>query len=175
MATVSTTRRAGQAFDAFEAEQYAQARASGQTIGVSATSAGVGLAAAKTLEKDPEVRSRIAELREGSKTITTVSPAWILEQLKINALESREGREYTTINKAGEQVEVTSAPNYKASNEALQMMYEIIKTDDSILNGLGGGLPAGSKAMMQEIQKRLSAPAPQPIIITQHEAVEAEL
>lgn len=150
----------------WEVEQYAACRASGQTIGVSATSAGIGSTAAKTLEKSPAVRDRISELREGSKTTSTVSAAWILEQLRVNALEAREGRAYTTVDRQGNPVEVTSPPNYKASTDALELMYQIITTNEGVLNGIGTNLPRDEKGLRAELRKRLSGGGAPPVIAT---------
>lgn len=143
------TRRAGQQFDDVQVEDYAQSRAAGATIAVASQHAGFGVQRGKTLEQKPEVRDRIHELRQGKRTLTTVSPAWILEQLKQNAVDSgtaareAEGRD--------------AAALFKASNDALELCYDIVTTNEGVLNNIGESLPRAPLEMRAELRKRLSA------------------
>lgn len=144
-AELSTTRRPGHPFDAFEVEEYAQSRAAMCTIAISAQQAGIGMTVAKRLEKDEAVRTRIQELRSGTKTTTTVSPAWILEQLKQNALEARD------------------AGQFKASNEALKLAYELVSSDAGILQGVAEKLPSSTKDLRATLRGLLTSSSQEPI------------
>jgi hypothetical protein len=144
------TRRAGEPFDEGQVEDFVQARANGSSVKVSAGHAGIGYDAAKTLEGSPEVRERLRELRAGTQTLTTVSAAWICEQLKVNVERARD------------------CEQYKSSNEALKLLYEIVTKDSSVLSGIGHALPAGADEMRSELRRRLSASTQEPaIVVTQ--------
>lgn len=145
----SLTRRAGHAFDDVTVEEFAQSRAGGATIAIAAQHAGIGMAKAKTLEASSEVAERKRELRGGQKTLTTVSPAWVLEQLRKNAEDSA--------TQAREEGRKDAAALFKASNDALELCYEIVTTDPTILSGIGSALPTGSNELRAELRKRLSA------------------
>ncbi len=152
------TRRPGDAFDCYQVERFVQERAAGHSVPVSADRAGVSRSTGLSFEAEEAVRERLRELRAGTQTTCTVSLAWICEQLKKNAVDSREGEE----------------PNFKASNEALKLLYEIVTDpkNDPKLSGLGTGLPMDGPALQDELRKRLSR-GPDPIHV-QAEARDAE-
>ena len=168
------TRRPGRGFDDAQAEAFATALANGETLPRAAAFAGVGRKQGLAWFALEEMRSRVSELKASRSTVTTVSPAWIAEQLKINALEARSGREYVTVNKQGAQVTCSSPPDYKSSNHALMLLYQLVTKDASVF---AGGIPLPTdvktpKDMNAHITRFLSARSSdeEPIVVAADES-----
>lgn len=133
------TRRPGEAFCDRRIEDYAQARSLGKSIKGARDAAGVGEALAKTWEMSPEVRRRRDELATGSQVTVTVSPAWIIEQLKVNAQRAQEDGKY------------------KDSNDALELLWDLMKTDPAVLTHVAGALPRANASDREAIRRALTA------------------
>jgi len=116
-------RRPGAPFIDARVEMYAQARAT-KSMSRSAEYAGVGIDQAKTWESLPDLQLRRRELCHGSQVVVTVSPAWVVEQLKM-AAEGAQGE-----------------GKFSEAVKALELLYKILKTDTEILQGVAKGLPA---------------------------------
>lgn len=134
-------RAAGQPFDDGRVEDYARARAKGDTIGQAGDAAGVGKTVAMRWQQAQPVIDRIRELRAGQETGHTVSVAWIVNELRINAQEAR----------------MTDPPQLKSSNESLKLLYDIVTKDKGMLGDLGQALPKVARDMREELTRRLSA------------------
>jgi chromosome condensin MukBEF ATPase and DNA-binding subunit MukB len=140
-------RRPGEPFEDRRVELYAQNRAAGRSVRQSADAAGVGTTRAATWERSPEVHARIGEFATAQQVVVTASPAWVVEQLKQNAIKAQdEGK-------------------YKDSTDALELLYKILKTDPDVIAGVARALPVNKPPTPEELTKRLSAAsgAPQPI------------
>lgn len=130
-------------FDKIELEDFAKARAKGGTLKAAAGIAGVSLGTAATWEKHPEVKERMRELRQGVEDFVGVSKAWVLTQLKENALEAREESQF------------------KASNEALKIIYEILNNDREVNTQVARAL--SPDVSRKELQRRLKESFSQPV------------
>jgi hypothetical protein len=128
-------RDPGAPFDSLEREQYAKARAKGASVKAASVSAGVSKQMAYELEKHDAIRARIRELRQGAEDYVGFSKAWILQQLKQNAEESR------------------NDGAWKSSNEALGMMYKIMSEDRDVGHQMARALPPD--VTPRELQKAL--------------------
>lgn len=117
-------RDQGAAFDDLAREQFAQARAKGNSLKASAAGAGISYSAATQFERDERMRSRVRELRQGADNFVGVSVAWVLGELRKNVEGARE------------------ECAFKASNEALGMIYKIISEDKSVASSMARALPA---------------------------------
>lgn len=135
-------RDPGMPFDDFRVEQYAKARAKGGTIAASGSHAGVVKGTALKWEKEPEVRARVRELRDGAEDFVGVSVAWIIGELKRNAKEARENNAF------------------KASNEALLITYKIISENKQVAHQMAAALPAALEG--KDLQKALRESFSQP-------------
>lgn len=124
-------------FDDLAREQFAQERAKGRTIKQAAQVSGIALTTASQFAKDERMYERIRELRQGADQFVGVSVAWVLQQLRKNAEEARE----------------VSA--FKASNEAIGMIYKIISEDKSVASNMARTLPAD--VSRSDLQKMLRA------------------
>lgn len=138
MATPVTTRRPGELFDDSRVEDYAASRAAGSSIGAAGQIAGFGIATAKKLEVDPEVRKRIGELRSRSRTLFTPSPAAICNELMEIVKEARAEKQF------------------KPAVEALKLVHTVITTNPEILHGLPEKLPAAPGEFREAIRGFLS-------------------
>jgi hypothetical protein len=137
-------RDPGAPFDQLEREQYAKARAKGGSIKAACGVAGISPALGTQLERLPEMRKRISELRQGAEDFVGVSKGWCIRQLMINAEQSREDGAW------------------KASNEAIGLIHKMISEDVDISHQMARALPPDVGP--QELQKRLSTAfsAPKP-------------
>jgi hypothetical protein len=77
-------------------EQYAKARARGESIKVASSSAGVSGATGTSFEKHPAMLKRVSELRQGAETYIGVSTAWCIQQVQQIIEEAREHEQYKT-------------------------------------------------------------------------------
>jgi hypothetical protein len=139
------TRRPLSPFDDPRLEDYCRARAAGQSPSAAATHAGYGKGHGPKLAVDPDVMERVRELRDGSNTLVTVSVGYIVQQLRKNAEEARD------------------AGQFKPSNDALGLLYEIITKNKDLgqtMNLPAAGLTTGQAARM--IREELSKPAALP-------------
>lgn len=141
-------RRPFSVFDDAAVEDFCKARASGQTISAAAQHACVSRSRGITLSKDPEVNDRIRELRDGSNQIVTVSVAWVIGQLQKNATEAA---------KVGQ---------FKPSNDALELLYEIVTKNKEFGQGLrlepGSSMANLRKAVAAKLAEAPALPAPAP-------------
>ncbi len=152
-------RERGQPFDDLAREQYAEARAKGGTIKASATETGVSYRDAIAWDKHPEMLQRVRELRQRTTTFIDVSVGWVLNELKKNAEIAREENQL------------------KSSNEALKLIYDILRTDPSVAAGMARQLPPtmSTRAIKQQLLKSLKGePAPEPVPTQEPEIVEEE-
>ena len=152
-------RDPGAPFDDLGREQYAQARARGGTVPASANEAGVAKSSAIAFEKHPAMRERIRELRQGAQTFVGVSVGWILGELKKNAQLARDEGQL------------------KSSNEALKLMYDIVRTDPNVANQMARALPpsASPKAIKKQLLASLQSELNGGAVDTVSEPVEATL
>lgn len=130
-------REVGGAFSAHEKEQYAKARARGDNIKSAAAAAGITAVTATSYEKNEAMRKRISQLRQGAETFIGVSNAWIINQLMRNAEEAR-----------GEGA-------FKASNEAIGMIYKIMNEQRDLASQMARALPSDIEG--RELKKMLSS------------------
>lgn len=117
-------RDPGAPFDDLGREQFAQERAKGHTLKVSSGVAGIAYRTAVEFERDERMKVRVRELRRGADNFVGVSVAWVLGELRKNVEGARE------------------ECAYKASNEALAMIYKIISEDKSVASSMARALPA---------------------------------
>lgn len=117
----------------------------------------------KKWQQRSEVQLRIRELKDGSNTVTLVTKAYVLNGLKKNAEESR------------------LVGQYKSSNEALKILYDIIKTDREVAEGLSDGRPLSGdlrESLRNALSQTKALPAPTPtvgeLLETEGEEVEVE-
>jgi hypothetical protein len=147
---VSTTRRAGCAFDDERTEAYAQSRGAGNTIHVAAQAAQIKFNTAKQLEISQEVRARVRELR--APTRTTRSGAWFLEEYAQIAEECRNAAK-------SEEDGKKKAALYEAATKALVGGTRMLAELEGLLNGAPPPtLPAAPRELRDEIRRRLSSP-----------------
>ncbi len=152
-------RTPGQPFHDLGREQYAVARAKGATIKAAAQEAGANYRDCQDWDKHPEMLERIRELRQRTTQFVDVSVGYILNELKKNAEIARDEGQL------------------KSSNEALKIMYDIIRTDPSIANNMARQLPPtmSTKSIKAQLLKSLkgeTAPVP-PSVETTAEPVES--
>ncbi len=138
----SFRRDPGMPFDDYRVETYCKARAKGGTVLAAAGSAGVHKNTAIKWEREPEVRARQRELREGAEDFIGVSVAWCIHQLKTNCTAARE------------------AGAFKASNEAAILVYKIMREDKAAAHNMAAALPATTQGM--DLQKRIRESFRQP-------------
>lgn len=117
-------RDPGAPFDDLGREVFAQERAKGHTLKVSSGAAGIAYRTAVEFERDERMKVRVRELRRGADNFVGVSVAWVLGELRKNVEGARE------------------ECAYKASNEALAMIYKIITEDKSVASSMARALPA---------------------------------
>ena len=157
MATrVATDRQPGAPFNDQRAELLAQGIASGISISVSATQAGMTPTAAAKLKRNPEFVRRLSELQSKMATVTTMSLPAIAVELESTAREAR-----------GEK-------QYKAALECYRLLREMLKADADQLSGLGQALPRGSSERRAELTRRLRGDNPAPIDTTSDDDEAAE-
>lgn len=142
-------RDQGAPFDDLAREQYAQARAKGDNIRTASTSAGIDYRTGMTFEKHVDMLARIRELRQGASNFVGVSVGFILSELRKNVELAREKGQL------------------KSSNEALKLMYDIVKTDPNVANQVARQLPPG--ASTKSIKKQLLASLKQEAVDTEGE------
>lgn len=119
---------------------YARCRAQGATMAKSAEEAGIAMATAQKLEHHEDVKARVRELRESSQEFTGVTLAAIIGKLWKNAEEA------------------SATGDFKASNQALSQLTQLVKEDGGKvagrLRGMGGnGSPP--KALRAELRDQL--------------------
>lgn len=135
------SRLPAQPFNDVAREEFAKARAKGASPKVACQLAGVSVTNTRWAS-DPAMLERVRELREGAENFVGVSKAWIIGQLKKNVEESRE------------------QGAYKASNEALTLLYKIVNEDKDIAEQMARALPPDVRT--SEIKKRLRDAFAQP-------------
>lgn len=148
-------REKGCPFNHAEREDYAQARAKGGTIKAAANLVGIGVETAYKWEKNPEMRARTRELRQGATNFVGVSTAWIVNQLRINVEEAR------------------NDSCYKASNEALKLMHTILTGSKDLAAQAARAIEPGVRP--EEIQKRLRESFQEPPILSERADTEEEV
>lgn len=131
----SFRRDPGAPFDEYRIEQYCKARAKGGTVHASGSHAGVSKNTAMKWEREPEVRARQRELRDGAEDFVGVSVAWVINELKQNVSVARQQNAI------------------KASNEALVFIYKIITENKQLAHNMAAALPAPARG--QDLQKAL--------------------
>ncbi len=131
------------AFTSLERERYAKARARGDTITAASAAAGVSSATGTNYEKHEQMRKRISELRQGAETFIGVSNAWVINQLKRNAEESRD------------------QGAFKASNESIHLIYKIMNENKDLASQMARSLPpdVSPKQLKSELNKAFAKPA----------------
>lgn len=116
-------RDPGGPFTDLARENYAKARARGDNIKAASASAGIAPVTGTQFEKNPEMRKRISELRQGAETYIGVSKAWIVQKTKeLHEKASDEG-------------------HYKSALEALQFIHKIISDDKDVGHMMARALP----------------------------------
>ena len=151
-------RDPGAPFDDAAREDYAKARAKGGTIKACANHVGIGAPTATAWEKHPEMRGRIRELRQGAEDFVGVSVGWVIQELKRNVEEARENGQL------------------KSSNEALKLIYDIVRTDPDIANKMARSLPptVSTRSIKKQLLASLQADALPAPVDTEGEPVERE-
>jgi hypothetical protein len=140
---LSTTREGPRSpFVDTRVETYSRLRASNAGIKNSAKEAGIALISAQKLEKNDAVQERMVEIRENARAFTTVSMGAIMDRLWRNATEAAEGR----------------GGDYKASNQALQMLISLTQKDGSRAAGMLMGVRSPSE-LRDQFRELLSSPA----------------
>lgn len=129
-------REKNQPFNELSREEFARARAKGQTVKASSVSAGISYATGMQFERHEGIQARVRELRQGTEAFVGVSKAWILTQLMTNVTEARDNNAY------------------KASNEALALIYKMISEDDDVGAGVIRSMPVNTNP--RELQRRLA-------------------
>ncbi len=152
-------RDPGAPFDDLRVENYVKARAKGGSVLAASTAAGVQKGTGIRWEKEPEVKARIGELRIGAEDFIGVSLAYVFTGLKKNAEQARDNGAF------------------KASNEALFLIYKLMKEDKSSAAQMAAALPpaeAHGAALNRRLRESFSSPvidvAPEP----DEEPVEAQ-
>ena len=128
-------REPGKPFPSLEREQYAQARAKGLGIGQASAAAGISVTTGSQYERHNSVRTRIGELRQTTDAYVGVSAGWVIAQLMKNVEEARENNAF------------------KASNEALALIYKMITEDKSVTHNMARMLP--HHVTPQQLQQKL--------------------
>ena len=136
-------REPGGAFSSLEREQYAKARARGDTITAASAAAGISSSTGTSFEKHEQMRKRISELRQGAETFIGVSNAWVINQLKRNAEEARD------------------QGAFKASNESIHLIYKIMNENKDVASQMARALPPNvtPKQLKSELTKAFAKPA----------------
>lgn len=130
-------RPKGQAFDDLAKEQFATERARGTgSLKSAATVAGIGLSTAAAWEQHPLIVERVRELRAQTTQYVGASKAWVMQQLMLNVDDAREGGAF------------------KASNEALMLIYKML-CDDKELNAQAARLLGNGAGDARDVQRRL--------------------
>lgn len=160
------TRGSDGSFNDIEKEQFATLLAKGKSIAEAARTVGINhrTGSGWAAHEDMKERKRVLRARPGVSQTFSVSIAMIVAELHRNALEARD------------------AQQYKASNDALDKMYEIAKNEKSLLETFeakGEPLPSNPTdflAKMKKLQKRpeLPSPVPDALDATPVEPVEGE-
>jgi hypothetical protein len=132
---VAWRRDPGGVFDDLRKEDFAKARAKGGSIRASSNHTGIGYQTGIEWERRPEMLERIRELRQGAEDFVGASTAWVIQQLKINVDAARE------------------QGAFKASNEAIGLIYKIMTEDKEIGLKVARSLPHTVSG--QELQARL--------------------
>lgn len=137
--TTSTTfrRDKGAPFDDHRVETYCKARAKGGNVHAASNAAGVHKQTGIRWEKEPEVKARMSELRLGAEDFIGVSLAYVFTGLKRNAEEARD------------------SGAFKASNEALFLIYKLMKEDKSSAHQMAAALPGNLEG--RQLQRALEA------------------
>lgn len=128
-------RDPGAPFDDYRVETFCKARAQGGSLAVAAHRTGISKATATKWEREPEVRARQRELREGAEDFIGVSVAWVIKELKTNVEAARE------------------QGAIKASNEALVFIYKIMTENKAAAHQMASALPASLEG--KDLQKAL--------------------
>jgi hypothetical protein len=143
---VAFRRDPGAPFDDLRKEEFAKARARGGSIRAASNVAGTQYATGLSWEKHPEMKARIREMRSGADDFVGATAGWVIGELKKNVEAARENLQF------------------KASNEALALIYKLVNEDKDAALKITRSLPAHVQG--QELQSRVmdafNAPAPRP-------------
>jgi hypothetical protein len=139
---VSWRRDPAGPFDDLKREDFARARAKGGSIKASSNVVGIVYTTGIAWERHPAMLERIRELRQGAEDFVGASTAWVIQQLKVNVDAARE------------------QGAYKASNEAISLIYKIMSEDKEIGLKVARSLPHTVSG--NELQARLKESFNQP-------------
>lgn len=139
-------RDPGGPFDDLRKEEFAKARARGGSIRASSNVAGVQYQTALTWEKHPDMMARIREMRAGADDFVGATTGWVIGELKKNVEQAREEKQF------------------KASNEALSLIYKLVTEDKDAALKVTRNLPANVQgtALQNAVMEAFNAPSPRP-------------
>lgn len=129
-------------FDDPRKDDYAKARAKGGSIRAASTHVGIDYKTGIIWEKNPEMMSRVRELRGGAETFVGVTTAWVIAELAKNVELAREHGAL------------------KASNEALQLIHKMITEDKEAGLKMARSLPhtVGGRELQKRVMEAFNAP-----------------
>lgn len=139
-------RDPGGPFDDLRKEEFAKARARGGSIRASSNVAGVQYATGIKWGKHPEMMARIREMRTGADDFVGATTGWVIGELKKNVEQARENLQF------------------KASNEALSLIYKLVTEDKDAALKAVRALPASvqGRELQSRVMDAFNAPTPRP-------------
>lgn len=109
--SLSYARQPGQPFEDERLEAYMRCRAAGNSIVSASKEAGLAKSSAQKVEASEAYKERLAEYKQNTRRFTEISVAALMDKLARNADEA------------------ATAGDFKASNQAIGMLLDLVKRD----------------------------------------------